>query len=91
MRDVEAAPLLEPLPEDERFASWHLALLDGSLAGDGTGGVELLRSMRLTRPAGRLVAAAPGHVLDALYDVVARHRFLLGRFVPDGPAPRRFP
>jgi hypothetical protein len=30
-------------------------------------------------------------VPDALYRLVAEHRELLGRFVPDGPAPRRFP
>ena len=59
MRDEDAAPLLEPLPAYERFASWHLALSDGSLVGYGTGGVELLLSMRLTRPAGRLLGAVP--------------------------------
>jgi hypothetical protein len=32
-----------------------------------------------------------GRVPDALYRLVADRRELLGRFVPDGPAPRRFP
>jgi hypothetical protein len=32
-----------------------------------------------------------GRVPDALYGFVAEHRDILGRFVPDGPAPRRFP
>ena len=91
MGDEEAAPLLERLPADERFASWHLALSDGSVVGYGTGGVELLRSMRLTRPAGRLFAAVPDRLLDAAYGLVARHRGLLGRVVPNGPAPKRFP
>lgn len=91
MGDEEAAPLLEPLPEDERFASWHLALSDGSLVGYGTGGVELLRSMPLTRRAGRLFAAVPQRLLDPLYGLVARYRGPLGRLVPDGPAPKRFP
>jgi len=91
MRDEEAMPLLEPIPAYERFATWHLALGDGSLVGYGTGGAELLRSMRLTRPAGRLVAAVPDRLLDAVYVLVARHRDVLGRFVPDGPAPKRFP
>ena len=91
MRDEEAVPLLEPLPEDERFASWHLALSDGSLVGYGTGGVELLRSMPLTRRAGRLLAAVPDRLLNTVYALVARHRALLGRLVPDGPAPKRFP
>jgi len=91
MHDEEAASLLEPLPEDERFASWHLVLGDGSLVGYGTGGVELLRSMHLTRPAGLLLAAVPDRLLDAPYGLVARHRGVLGRLVPDGPAPKSFP
>ncbi len=91
MGEEEAAPLLEPRPADERFASWHLALADGSLVGYGAGGVELLRSMRLTRPAGLLLAAVPDRVLDAVYGLVARQRGLIGRLVPDGPAPKRFP
>jgi hypothetical protein len=68
--DAAAAPLLEPLPEAERFASWRLARREGSLVGYG-----VLR----------------GRVPDALYRFLARHRDVLGRFVPDGPAPRRFP
>ena len=91
MHDEEAATLLEPLPEDEGFASWHLARGDGLLVGYGTGGVELLRSMRLTRRAGRLFAVVPDRVLDAAYGLVARYRGPLGRLVPDGPAPKRFP
>ena len=91
MRDEEAARLLEALAEDEQFASWHLALSDGTLVGYGTGGVELLRSMPLTRRAGRLFAAVPDRLLDAAYGLVARHRDLLGRLVPDRPAPKRFP
>ena len=91
MRDEEAARLLERLPADERFASWHLVLGDGSLVGYGTGGVELLRSMKRTRPAGRVLAVAPDRLLNTVYALVGRHRALLGRVVPDGPAPKRFP
>jgi hypothetical protein len=36
-------------------------------------------------------AVVRGRVPDALYLFVAEHRKLLGRLVPDGPAPRRFP
>jgi hypothetical protein len=32
-----------------------------------------------------------GRIPDAIYRVVAGHRDLIGRLVPDGPAPRRFP
>jgi hypothetical protein len=47
--------------------------------------------MALTRPAGRALALVPGGALDAAYDVVARLRGSLGRIVPDGPPPRRYP
>jgi hypothetical protein len=30
-------------------------------------------------------------LVDALDKVVARHRSRLGRLVPEGPAPRRYP
>ena len=32
-----------------------------------------------------------GRLPDAVYGAIAGHRDLLGRLVPDGPAPRRFP
>jgi predicted DCC family thiol-disulfide oxidoreductase YuxK len=91
MRDDEALALLDALPANERFASWHLVRRNGSLVGHGTGGVELLRAVRLTRVAGRLLSPLPDAVLDALYELVARRRGALGRLVPDGPAPRRYP
>lgn len=89
MRDPEAEPLLAPLAEEERYETWHIALPSGSLAGHGTGGIELLRAMALTRPAARLLAHVPDRVLDGAYALVARNRGRLGRIVPDGPAPRR--
>lgn len=91
LRDPDAAPLLAPLPEDERYASWYLALPDGSLAGRGAGAVELLRSLHVTRALARPLALVPERVLDSLYRAVAGRRRLLGRLVPDVPAPRRFP
>jgi predicted DCC family thiol-disulfide oxidoreductase YuxK len=91
LRDEQAAPLLEPLPENERFTSWRLAFPDGSLAGHGAGAVALLRAMRLTRPVARVLAPVPDRVLEALYGAVAGNRGALGRVVPDGPAPLRFP
>jgi hypothetical protein len=68
--DAAACPLLAPLPDGERFASWRLVRRDGSLAGYGW---------------------IRGRVPDAAYRFVARHRAALGRLVPDGPAPRRYP
>jgi hypothetical protein len=32
-----------------------------------------------------------GRLPDAAYRAIARHRKALGRLVPDGPSPRRFP
>jgi predicted DCC family thiol-disulfide oxidoreductase YuxK len=91
LRDPDAAPLLAPLPEEERYASWFLALPDGSLAGRGAGAVELVRLLPATRALAWPLARIPTNVLDAGYRVLAERRHLLGRLVPDGPAPRRFP
>lgn len=91
LRAVEAAPLLEAVDEEERFATWHLALPGGAVVGGGAGGVELLRSMSLTRPLGGALAHIPQRPLELAYDVVARNRSALGRVVPDRPGPRRFP
>ncbi len=89
--ESEAEPLLAPLPEDERLETWHLVAPDGALSGHGTGGVELLGALRLTRPMGELLARVPDRMLDGAYEIVARHRKRLGRFVPDRPGPRRYP
>ena len=91
LQDPVATSLLEGLSEKSRLASWRVVQPDGSLAGLGAGIVPLLRSMRLTRPAARLIALVPDRALDTVYGVVARHRGRLGRMLPDGPAPRRFP
>ena len=86
----EAAPMLEQLPEEERMASWRLAGLDGTLAGRGAGGPAVLRALGHARTADML-AAVPETMLEHGYDLVARNRGRIGRLVPDGPAPRRFP
>ena len=67
--------------------------LDGTpVPGDGGGGVLLLGELRLTRPLARLLGAAgASRLVDAIDIRIARHRTRLGRLVPDGPAPRRFP
>ncbi len=91
MLDPEAAELLARLPTEQRYSSWHLALEDGSLVGRGAGLRDLLRALRLTRPVAPLVAVVPDALLDRAYRTVAEHRSRLGRLVPDGPAPRRFP
>lgn len=60
----------------------------GSLPDD-----ERFASWRLVRRDGSLVGYGwmRGRIPDAAYRSVARHRGWLGRLVPDGPAPRRYP
>jgi hypothetical protein len=91
LRDREASRYLERLPQEERHATWRLVLRDGTLVGRGAGGVELLEAMSLTRPASRVLAHVPRAVLDQAYEIAASQRSRLGRLVPDGPGPRRFP
>jgi hypothetical protein len=81
------------VPADARGECWWLVLRDGTpVAGDAGGGVALFSEMRLTRPLGRALRAARASALvDACDKILARHRARLGRFVPEGPAPRRYP
>jgi hypothetical protein len=54
---------------------------------------ERLASWRLARRDGSLVGygVVRGRMPDAIYRFVADRRDRLGRLVPDGPAPRRYP
>lgn len=92
--DDEAADrLLDAIPPDARRECWWLVLGDGTpVPGDRGGGVALLSHLRLTRPLGRVlsVTRAAG-LVDAGDRLLARHRGRLGRLVPEGPAPRRYP
>ena len=91
LQDTDARPLLASLSEDERVETWRLAPTDGALPGYGAGIPELLATMRATRPLGGLLGHVPERVLDRLYELIARHRRSIGRLVPDGRGPRRFP
>lgn len=88
--DPDAAPFLQGVPVEKRDETWRL-VRGASAVGHGRGAVELAQSLRLTRPAARILRAVPPAALDRLYELVARNRRPLGRLVPDGPAPRRFP
>ena len=81
------------MPEAARDECWWLVLRDGTpIAGDGGGGVALFAEVRLTQPLGRMLRMLHASaLLDALDKLVARHRGRLGRLVPEGPAPRRYP
>ena len=89
----EAARLLAAVPESRRAESWWLVGHDGTLvAGKHGAAVALLSAMPPTSwlPSS-LVRTGLTPLVNWLEAVIARHRGSLSRFVPDGPAPRRFP
>jgi predicted DCC family thiol-disulfide oxidoreductase YuxK len=78
------APMLLPgFSVSDRAASIHLVAPDGQTLSRGAALARLLEELGLPAPAARLL----GHV----YGPVASRRSVLGRVVPDGPAPRRYP
>jgi hypothetical protein len=81
------------VPEEARDECWWLVRRNGTpIAGDAGGGVALFAEVRLTRALGRVLRTLRASALiDTLDKLVARHRGRLGRLVPDGPAPRRYP
>jgi hypothetical protein len=81
------------VPEESRGDRFWFVRRDGTVVeGDRGGGVALLSELRLTRPLGRVLAAVrAGRLVDAFDKLVSRHRSRLGRIVPDGEAPRRYP
>ena len=93
LKDEEAGRLLASIPADERLECWWLVRTDGTpVAGNRGGGVEILRELRLTRPLGGLLRALRlSRAVDVADDLLARCRKQLGRFVPEGPAPKRYP
>ena len=79
LQDPEAAPLLSAVTEAQRLASVRLVEPNGRLLERGDAVAAALGLRRL------------GSLLNGPYDFVSRRRGPLGRVVPDGPAPRRFP
>jgi hypothetical protein len=93
LADEEAGRLLASVAPARRTECWWLVLREGTpVAGNRGGGVRLLIELDATRPLGHAVRALRmSGLVDALDNLVARHRTRLGRLVPDGPAPRRNP
>jgi predicted DCC family thiol-disulfide oxidoreductase YuxK len=93
LADEKAARLLDAVPEKRRAESWWVVRRNGMpVAGDCGGGVVLLTEIPFTRFLGFIcdvIGLSP--LIDVLDVFVARHRGRLSRFVPDGPAPRRYP
>jgi hypothetical protein len=66
---------------------------DGTpVPGNAGGGVAVLSELRLTRPFGRFLRLARlSRAVDVFDRLVSRNLKRLGRIVPAGPAPHRFP
>ncbi|HWB22844.1 MAG TPA: DCC1-like thiol-disulfide oxidoreductase family protein [Gaiellaceae bacterium] len=80
LTDEEATPLLASVPAEERLNSLRLAEPDGCLLARGAAVKAVLAQLGV-RSAG----------LERAYGFVASRRGSLGRLVPDGSAPRRYP
>ena len=93
LADETAGRLLAAVPEHRRSQCWWLILPGGSpLAGDEGGGLQLLLELPRTRFLGQICRMLRlSSTIDSGDRLLARHRKSLGRFVPDGPALRRYP
>jgi predicted DCC family thiol-disulfide oxidoreductase YuxK len=80
--DGEAMPLLGDMPDEARTGSIHLVDPDGR---------RYSRGAALSRLISHLGAPVSGRALGRAYEPIARNRGKLGRHVPDGRAPRRYP
>lgn len=90
--DDEAKPIVDAIAEDDRLAGWHLVLTDGTRLSGGPGAVRLLEELRWTRWLGtscRVLGLTRS--LGSVDAFIAERKGRLGRRVPDGEAPRRFP
>jgi predicted DCC family thiol-disulfide oxidoreductase YuxK len=90
--DDEAQPIAASIPEEDRLAGWYLVLTDGTRWSGGPGAVRLLEELRWTRWLGIScrVLGLTG-LLGRVDALIGRKKGRLGRRVPDGDAPRRFP
>jgi predicted DCC family thiol-disulfide oxidoreductase YuxK len=82
LQSEEAGELLAPMPEQERMASWHLIQPNGTVRSAGAAFPPLLREL----PGGTALAALAERFPESAergYRLVARHRSVLGRAVPE--------
>ena len=90
--DEEAKPIVDAIPEAERYTGWHLVTLDGARLSGGIGAIVVLEQLRWTRWVGRLcrlLRLAP--LLGAIDGFVSEKKGRLSHHVPEGPGPHRFP
>lgn len=85
--------MLASVPEESRAESFWIVLHDGSpVAGNDGGGLTLLSQLSLTRRIGLILQALKlSSVIDVLYKLIAHYRGALGKLVPEGIAPHRYP
>jgi predicted DCC family thiol-disulfide oxidoreductase YuxK len=92
MLEPEAEMLLAPLPMNERYATWHLVLPDGTYLRRTEASVMLLDLIEPLRPLGFLVRRLRLQPLvGRLERLVSAYRGELGRLVPRASPVRRFP
>jgi predicted DCC family thiol-disulfide oxidoreductase YuxK len=77
----EADSLLAGMPEEQRMASWHLALPGRPVRSAGAAFPELFRMLPGGRPFAALAARFP-RGSERAYRLVADHRSALGRALP---------
>ena len=83
---------IEKREREQRPTSRLAAKLEAELAAaEAAAAARKAIRWRIEYPPELPIAQARELILDALDTRVARHRSRLGRFVPDGPAPRRYP
>jgi predicted DCC family thiol-disulfide oxidoreductase YuxK len=87
LQNPEAERLLGGMSEEERMASWHLVLPDGSVRSAGAAAPELLRLLPGGRPLARLLAAFP-RTTELAYRAVASSRGTWGRLIGEGARAR---
>ncbi len=92
MLEPEAEALLELLPENERYVTWHLVLPDGTYLRRAEASVVLLELIDLLRPVGLLVRRLRlQRLVGWIERLVSEYRGELGKLVPRTSPVRRFP
>jgi predicted DCC family thiol-disulfide oxidoreductase YuxK len=77
LQSPESNGLLPGMPEDAKFASWHLVDPSGRVFSAGAAAPPLLRLLPAGAPLAAVAASLPGPT-NAAYLWVARHRTWLG-------------
>jgi predicted DCC family thiol-disulfide oxidoreductase YuxK len=81
LTSTEGIELLRGMSEDERTASWHLVLSDGTVHSAGTAFSPLFRLLPSGAPLARLTDRFP-RAADVGYRFVADHRTAFGKPLP---------